>query len=445
MKFAVRTANITPSDRLFLAGSTARVTPYESVRDPIWVRTVVLQANKPIVILSFDLLGGDRNFVNSLKRALQFRFGYQEDEILIHFTHTHNSFYASGNDSNLQWRRGYYSVGKGHSKDRRHEFDYAPDEAYYRFLEHRVIESISHCTANLTEGVLDVAKGRSNVGISRRRMTESGVRFAPNPEADIDRDLHVLRLSDLQGNCRAVLFSYACHPTTLSDKNYISADYVGRACRMIEQRYPGAAALFLQGCCGDIRPAGSVEDDQFKVCSYEDMERIGDQLANDVHEIVRQGDFRRIDCHFRTSLSDVKLYTDRIALSELADKLMHPNANPYVKWTGRRLLQAMDEGTAETFMPLYIAILYLDDRTPIIALESEIPSGYSLMIKRKLLPQLDPIVLGYSNGMFTYVPTRTILAEGGYEAVAYMYHCFRGPFVPETEDIILGRIANSLF
>jgi hypothetical protein len=57
----------------------------------------------------------------------------------------------------------------------------------------------------------------------------------------------------------------------------------------------------------------------------------------------------------------------------------------------------------------------LSDNIRLIALESEVPTGYSLRLKT-LFPDQKLIVLGYSNSVYTYIPTETILEQGGYEA-----------------------------
>jgi hypothetical protein len=51
---------------------------------------------------------------------------------------------------------------------------------------------------------------------------------------------------------RAVLFGYACHPSTLGDYR-ISPDYVGYARDWIAAVYPGCVPVFFQGCGGDIK------------------------------------------------------------------------------------------------------------------------------------------------------------------------------------------------
>lgn len=438
MRFALTKTDITPAGPVFLAGFGARDYKSEAVHDPIYVKTVLLEANKTLLILAFDLIGGDRSFVKSLKEALFARFGLAADDILINFSHTHCSLYVTGDDPDLSLRRGYYSIAQDRWPERRHELDYAPDIEYYRHVERLVLQSVEWCRSQLIEGTIEWAKGSSDTGISRRLPRDGSVWFAPNPDAPIDKDLHVIRLLDSRGSCRGLLFSYGCHPTTLMS-DMMSAEFVGVACSTLEQRYPDCVAVFLQGCGGDVvaarRAAGGSATDFGKTID------IGRSFAGDVVHIMTHGEFRQVNCRFRTALADVRLYTQISPLSAYTGIMLDPQRTPYERQNAARVIEAVDEGTAHTFLPMYIAVWDLDERTKIVALEGEIPSGYGLMVK-ELFPQRDVVVLGYSNGVFTYVPTRNILEEGGYEAEAYMYHGFRGPFVPEMEDIIVGRVAR---
>ena len=59
-----------------------------------------------------------------------------------------------------------------------------------------------------------------------------------------------------EGRARAVIFGYACHPTTaaLRMMYLVGTDYTGYARDWVAAAYPGAEAIFLQGCGGDIKP-----------------------------------------------------------------------------------------------------------------------------------------------------------------------------------------------
>jgi hypothetical protein len=109
----------------------------------------------------------------------------------------------------------------------------------------------------------------------------------------------------------------------------------------------------------------------------------------------------------------------------------------YTRAALRRLIKAIQENTDKKSLPYSISVWHLGETVKIIAMEGEVPTELSLTMKR-LFHEYQTVVLGYSNSVMTYIPTRKILREGGYEAEAYVLHGYRGPFLPETEDMILG-------
>ena len=65
----------------------------------------------------------------------------------------------------------------------------------------------------------------------------------------------MLKVAAPDGTPRAILFGAAVHNTTLrSDFYQICADYAGFAQTFVEQKHPGAVAMFALGCAGDADP-----------------------------------------------------------------------------------------------------------------------------------------------------------------------------------------------
>lgn len=71
----------------------------------------------------------------------------------------------------------------------------------------------------------------------------------------IDPEIGLLRLDRLDGQTLAVVYNFACHPILGIPGGGNTADLTGAACRVIEDNLsPGAVALFVQGCAGDVNP-----------------------------------------------------------------------------------------------------------------------------------------------------------------------------------------------
>lgn len=63
----------------------------------------------------------------------------------------------------------------------------------------------------------------------------------------------VLTVTRPDGKLAAILFGYACHPTTLNFRTWCG-DYPGFAQLELEKNHPGAAAMFVNTCGGDQNP-----------------------------------------------------------------------------------------------------------------------------------------------------------------------------------------------
>lgn len=76
----------------------------------------------------------------------------------------------------------------------------------------------------------------------------------------------------------------------------------------------------------------------------------------------------------------------------------------------------------------------------LVAIGGEVVVDYSLRLKRELAgPAV--WVAGYSNDVFTYVPSLRVLKEGGYEGgQATVWGSLPGPFAESIEERIVGKV-----
>jgi hypothetical protein len=82
------------------------------------------------------------------------------------------------------------------------------------------------------------------------------------PDGPIDTAVRVLRVEGEDGELRAALVNYGCHPTVLNyDTLEIGRDWPGHVDRAIKALWgAGAAVLFANGACADINPVKISED-----------------------------------------------------------------------------------------------------------------------------------------------------------------------------------------
>ena len=100
---------------------------------------------------------------------------------------------------------------------------------------------------------------------------------------------------------RGLIYSYACHPTTLGPDNYyISADYPGIVRRILEEWHPGLVPVFLQGCGADIKPYITADNGRFKSCNFAELEQASQSLAADIENCLDQANWRKIEASLTT-------------------------------------------------------------------------------------------------------------------------------------------------
>lgn len=442
MEFAIEKEKITPRHPVFMAGFGARTSKSEGVLDELYARVLLLRSERRLLIITLDVLGGDRGFTIGIRSALKERFGLAADEILVHFTHTHASVYVTGELP--EWRRGNYSMAQENWPDDADAIRYEEDVLYYHQLKAQVIEMTERCVSRLRPGKLSVSFGVSRAAVQRRKWTEGGIRWIPNYAATIDQTLTVLRVVNEEGVMQAVLFSTGCHPTTMNHTiGQLSAEFVGEASLCIEKACPAATAMFLQGCAGDLKPLQTARGDRFIACTVEEMKQAGSNLADECIQLLQHGKFRELSGPIRVGMAETMLDTEATDLAWLEQEAASGQRGPFYRNAAQRLLRLLQQHNARENLPVAVTTWWLDQKTCLVALENEIPTDYALMIK-KYYPNLDLIMVGYSNAVYTYIPTLKILREGGYEADHPRTTGIRGRFAPDTEERMLSAIRASI-
>ncbi|MFK7695138.1 neutral/alkaline non-lysosomal ceramidase N-terminal domain-containing protein [Paenibacillus sp. HJGM_3] len=425
MKFSLSKADITPQTPVWMAGFGDRTHESEGIHDPIFAKAVLLQANKTLLILTLDLSGGDRSFIVGIKTILEETFGLKHDEVLINFSHTHHAVAARGETHG----------------ERDPMYRSAID---YRFIRDTIVRLVTECCSNLEEGQLLLGRGTSIFGVSRRKLTDKGVLWKPTYNTPIDHDLFVFQLLNAAGERKGIIYSYGCHPTSMSSDNYlISNDFPGRTNSYLEETYPGTMAVFLQGCAGEIKPLKCSVGDDFISCTFEQMEEAGVDLAKDIVRVLEKQPFTPVQGVFKSILVEASLFMEHTPIEFFEAIVNNPQIGEVRRRGAQRKIKLFQEGLAKDRTSIYICIWHLDEDTRLIAMEGEISTEYSMLLKQ-LFPGGKTIVLGYSNGVTFYVPTRKMIGEGGYE-VDYLHigGPYTGIFLPEIEDIIVGQITKA--
>ena len=263
------------------------------------------------------------------------------------------------------------------------------------------------------------------------------VGFGVNPNGPVDPSLPVLTATDPAGKVRAVLFGFACHCTTLGgDFNKICAEWTGYACDEVERQSPGAVAIAIIGCGADANPEPRR--------NLDDARQHGAAAAAEVNRLLaaRSGLTPlpgRIQCRFRQIELPLEPLPGRATLME---RTRRPGSEGFL---ARTLIERLDRGeTLPTTVPYRIQTWCFGDDMAMVFLAGEVVVDYALRIKWEI--DADRLwVVAYSNDVPSYIPSRRILSEGGYEADSSMiYYGHPSRYVPEIEDRIVQTVHDLL-
>ncbi|HBL47771.1 MAG TPA: hypothetical protein DDZ90_30735, partial [Planctomycetaceae bacterium] len=208
-------------------------------------------------------------------------------------------------------------------------------------------------------------------------------------------------------------------------------DYPGFAQLELEQKHPGVTAMFVNTCGGDQNP---LPRRKVELC-----EKYGHMLAVAVEEVL-QKPLKPISDGLATAFNYVELpYQKTVTRADLEADL---NSSSAIKkrWA-ERLLKKLDAG--ETFPASYPYPLHawrLGSEMLMIGMGAETVVDYALKFKREFGP--GTWVCGYADDMISYIPSRRVWLEGGYEGGSNLYEYGRPAYRwgPDTETLISDTV-----
>jgi hypothetical protein len=408
--------DITPQASIRLSGYPERLRASQGSVHPLWAKALAIEdsGKSRSVLVTTDLIGLPRELTDLVAEQVRERHGIERSRIVFNSTHTHSG--------PLVWPILKTMVHLG-----RREEQVAIE--YRRQLGQHLFSAIDAALGDLAPARLCFGLGSANFAVNRRERAPGGVRIGINPLGPVDPRVPVFRIQSETGRLRAILFGYACHNTASArDSYHLNGDYAGFAQIELETRHPGATAMFLMLCGGDQNPnpLGSIA----VAASH------GRTLAAEVDRVLNTElppVCSPIRVAFETILLNFAPHTRRMFEDESRC------ADPARVRRARAMLAAYDGNrpARETSYP--IQALRLGESLTILALGGEVVVAYALRLKKEYPGNL--IVAGYANDLMSYVPSRQILREGGYEAVESMvFYGQPGPYADDVEERVMAGI-----
>jgi hypothetical protein len=404
---------------MWMAGYAARNKPSEGTLHDLFAKALALESSGGgrLVIVTCDLIGINASLADRVAGAAQRRFGLARPSLLLNASHTH--------------------CGPELRPERTELWGLPAEQGpriarYIARLERQLVDLIGAALSDMQPAQLAIGQASCGFARNRRFPTEKGYVNRQYDDGPVDHDVPVLAVTALDGGLRAVVFSYACHNTTLSFYKFCG-DYAGFAQLAVEKAHPGATALFVTGAGGDQNPypRGTVE-----LCQQH-----GTALADAVARALagKQQPIRpKLSTAFDRALLE---FAPLPPIDVLRQQLRSDNA--IARRKAQYLLSMLEkDGLIDLSYRCPVQAIRLGDEVLWIAIGGEVVVDYSRRLKREYQ---GPVVwvAGYSNDVFGYLPSLRVLREGGYEAGgAMLFGPLPGPFAESVEERILATVAR---
>ena len=416
----VAKAVITPETSVWLAGYGSKRAPDGKLHD-IWMKSLALEApdGKRAIIVTSDFQGVPKEMSDAVFLILKKKHNLERHQVMITFSHNH-----------CGPRLGLDLV------------DYYPIEAeqvklvdeYTDLMVRRMADMIGESIANLAPASLKMGEGHATFAVNRRNNKEAEVPSiiakGEPLKGPVDHTVPVMTVTDKDNKPMAILFGYACHPTTLNFTKWCG-DYPGFAQILIEKNHPGALAMFVNTCGGDQNP---LPRRQVELC-----EKYGKMLADGVEEALKKP-LKTIQPALKTSFELIELpYEKIITRPEL--EVATRDANAVRKRWAERMIKKLDAGEKfATSYPYPLHAWKLGNEMLMIGMGAETVVDYALRFKAEF--GKGTLVCGYVDDMIAYIPSRRVWAEGGYEGGPNLYEYGRPAlrWAADNEELIAGKI-----
>jgi Neutral/alkaline non-lysosomal ceramidase, N-terminal len=417
---------ITPEGPIWMAGYASRDKPSAGKLHDLWAKALVIEDpnGSRALLVTLDLCGIDRDFSLGVRKRIEAKHGLSIDRVALTCSHTHSGPVTKAN------LIGMYPLDDAQRK---------VINEYTQSLADNILKAADEAIASIGPASLSFSTGWANWAVNRRDNPEAQVeelRKTLSLKGPVDHDVPVLSVTRDDGQTVAIVCGYACHCTVLSGYD-LSGDYAGFAQIRVEERIPGAIAMFWAGCGADQNPLPRR--------TIELAKDYGERLARSVLDAVVDSSSKGIKGPLSTSYREIDLafapLPDRAHWEAEAksDQLAFANR-------AKTLLDKIDrDGSLPTTYPYPVQVWrFGDDEAALtwVFLGGEVTVDYALRIKRNL-DESRTWVTAYANDVMAYIPSLRVLKEGGYEGGgAMVYYGLPGPWSEQVEEQVIGAVTD---
>lgn len=406
--------DITPKDHVWMAGYAFRDKPSRGVRENLYAKALAIEDEDGhrAVIVTADILSIPRDLSKDIRDRVCEKYGIDQSSIIINASHTHSGPVLSHALNCIYPMK---------------EQDWEAVSEYTGQFRASILKVIDKAMAGKHRCRISYGCSQAHFAINRRNNVAAKLTTVSELKGPGDCAVPVIKVENLRGGIEVILFGYACHGTTLNDY-LMSGDYPGYARKFVEKMYPGAQAMFFQGCGADQNPNPRYRLPYAIKYGRELCAAVEQALSDDMKTLDS-----RLDTRYREVLLAMEEPMGKEQLLELSAK------GGYIARWAKEMLDGMARNEVFPRGYPYPVTYWNIGGNHLFALGGETTVSYAINLKAAYGP--DTIVMGYSNDVMSYIPSALVQEEGGYEADdAHKVYNLPAGWTHDVENRILNAI-----
>ena len=443
----VARANVTPPVGMLMSGYAARKTPAVGIHDELHTVAIYLNDGETeAALITTDVIGISAEGTARVREACEAAAGVPVDNVLVAFSHTHG-----GPQTDLRRSDSVDELKK----------------AYGTVLVHKMAGAVSEAKHNAMPVRMGYGRQDCSFAMNRRERKPDGVVIlGVNPEGPTAPFTDVIRLNRLDtGEPLALIFSYACHGTTMGGNNLLyTADYPGRAKHFVDEQFPTALSAFVAGCSGDINPHPRGEFrhvDQYGrqlgcAATQAALDIENEDMVEDVRIAVARHQFKfpldelpsldeareRLENAQAAAVEEIKKAQEAAGDEPIDEKKA-------LNWSTERtlrgaedLVEALESGEVDMGIAAETQALAIGD-CAIVGMPGEIFVRIGMAVAEES-PFPHTIPISHANGAVGYVPTADQIPLGGYEIKMARARRYGIYIAPESDQVLIDSALTAL-
>ncbi|MCD7837950.1 MAG: hypothetical protein LUG65_03465, partial [Clostridiales bacterium] len=231
--------------KIELPASLFPIEGFGGVHDDLYVRTLLLQAGVPFLIVCFDATSLRPYAIKTFRAQAAEAAGIPQENVWLCVSHTFSAPHLRSEEALAR---------EGGEVARKNEILFASMTAAMK-------AAIAQAKASLEETQPVIGNAYCAVNVNRDMLTAQGWWLGADDLGESDKTVPFVKFLRPDGQTKAVLYSCDVqssvmdHSKGADGRSQVTGDLVGAASRFIEEQYGnGFVALFLLGAAGDQAP-----------------------------------------------------------------------------------------------------------------------------------------------------------------------------------------------